>query len=556
MNTEKLAEILYPHITKTVQDYENIYPKRNLDKKQEVTRFAPSPTGYMHFGNFFSAFLDWQIARSTNGVFYFRLEDTDKKREIEGSGLVVIKTLHEYGIIPQEGLNMAGEQVGDYGPYIQSQRAEIYQTFAKHLVKKGKAFPCFCEKTESIEEIKAQREETLKEQNQIEGKDVCRNLTLEEISDNLKAGKQFALRLRSNGTKGEKIQAHDVVRGTRRLEKNSKDVILVKSNGVPPYAFAHAVDDYLMQTTTVVRGEEWYVSYPSHIEIFEALGFESPKYLHTPVILKIDEETGNRRKMSKRKDREADMRYFAKTGYPKVAVMEYLLTLANSNFEIWKLQNPEKSFLEFEFSVDKIGSSNPLFDIMKLNDISKNYISTLTANQVYENLLEYTKTYDKEFFSVLSNNKDYAVSVFAIDRGGRKPRKDFANWQDFRHFFSYMFNLEQLDEKSSFELEGVDEEKVAKVLKSYKTIYNASHDKQEWFDKIKQMSQQLGYATDNKDYKLNPQNYNGNVADVCNFIRIAVTGRQNAPDLHTLCQILGEETVKQRLERLESILTS
>ncbi len=555
MNTEKLAHLLYPNISKTIQDYENFYPKRNLSPKQEVTRSAPSPTGYMHFGNFFAAFLDWQIARATNGVFYFRLEDTDKKREVKGSGLVAIKILKDYGIQPNEGLTVSGDEKGDYGPYTQSKRTEIYHTFAKHLVAKGKAFPCFCEKTDSIEEIKVQREKTLLQANQIETKDPCRNLTFDEIKNYLNAGKHFAIRLKSAGNPGDKIQAHDIVRGTRTLEANSKDIVLVKSDGIPPYAFAHAVVDYLMQTTMVVRGEEWYVSYPAHLEIFNAFGFAPPKYLHNPIILKIDEETGNKRKLSKRKDPEADMRYFSKVGYPKHAVIEYLLTLANSNFEIWKLQNPQKSIFDFEFSAEKIGSSNPMFDIMKLNDISKNYISTLSAKQVYDFLLDYTKQYDKQFFNALSKNKPYAIKVLSIDREGKNPRKDFAKWSDFKTFFAYMFDFAPLNKISDFDLENINTASIIEVLQQYRLTYKASHTKQEWFENVKSLCDNLGYATNNKQFKQNPENFKGTVADACNFVRIAITGKQNAPDLHTISQILGDEKVKQRLETLKNLLT-
>lgn len=554
MNFELLSQMLYPHITKLPKDIEALYPKRPLKQGQEVTRIAPSPTGYMHIGNFFSAFLDWQIARCSNGVFYFRLEDTDKKREIKGTGLVAINMLDAYGIAPQEGLMPDGTEKGNYGPYIQSQRQEIYQVFAKDLVRKNKAFPCFCEKTENFDSVLKRREKALKQHNQIHDKDPCRNLSLKQIEEFLKQGKSFALRLKSSGTDGEKIETEDVVRGTRVLAKNSKDLVLMKKDGIPPYAFAHAVDDHLMQTTMVVRGEEWYVSYPGHIEIFDALGFEKPKYLHTPIILKIDEVTKNKRKLSKRKDPEADMRYFFQKGYPTQAVLEYLLTLANSNYEIWKINNPEKSFLDFQFTTEKIGSSNPLFDLAKLNDISKNIIANLTKEEVYENLLIYTKEYDHQFYSILINNKDYALKVFGIDRGGPKPRKDFAKWEDFKQVFSYMFNLKQLKEKQDFQLENLDANKVLKVVENYKNFYNQNDDKSEWFNKIKDMSGNLGFATNNKEYKENPGNFEGNVADVCQYIRIALTGQQNSPDLHTVSQVLGQEKVIQRLNNLEEIL--
>ena len=549
MDHKKLADLIYPNLKYTPQDLEKLYPERNLPANSYVTRIAPSPTGYLHVGNFFSAFLDWQIARMSKGVFFLRLEDTDKKREIEGSGLVAINMLNEFHILPDEGLMPNGAEKGDYGPYTQSKRLDIYYTYAKELIKNDKAFPCFCQKTEGLEEIKERRKEQLEQNADIEEKDVCRNLSFEQIEQNLKQGMPFAIRLKSQGQKDEKILTKDLIRGERELAKNAKDIILVKSDGIPPYAFAHAVDDHLMRTKIVVRGEEWYASFPAHLEIFDALGFARVSYIHTPNICKIDEKTGNKRKISKRKDKEADMRYFLSTGYPKTAVIEYLLTLANSNFEIWRINNPEASYLDFEFTIEKISNSNPMFDLVKLNDISKNYIAKLTAEEVYENLIKYTKEYDPEFYQILTSNKDYSLKVLGIDRGGEKPRKDFATWNDFKEFFSYMFHKVE-----TYNLENIAKDNVKQVMSKYKTVYTHADDKQNWFDRVKTLSGELGFATDNKAYKANPQDYKGNVADVCNYIRIALTGRQNSPDIHTISQILGEEEVKNRLSKLEEIL--
>lgn len=554
MDYQKLADLIYPDLKHTPQELEKLYPERVLPQGALVTRFAPSPTGYLHIGNFFSAFLDWQIARMTNGVFFLRLEDTDKKREIKGSGLVAINILNQFGVLPNEGLMPDGNEVGQYGPYTQSKRLQIYYTYAKELIKQGKAFPCFCDKTESIQEIKEKRQQQLQQESDIEEKDPCRFLTLEQVEKHLKENKPFAIRLKSQGQKGEKIVTHDLIRGERELAKNSKDIILVKNDGIPPYAFAHAVDDHLMGTKVVVRGEEWYVSYPAHLEIFDALGFERLSYIHTPIICKIDEVTGNKRKLSKRKDPEADMRFFLSSGYPTISVVEYLLTLANSNYEMWRLENPNSSYLDFKFTIEKIGNSNPMFDLIKLNDISKNYIAKLTAQEVYYNLINYAYEYDKEFYYTLTKDEAYSLKVLGIDRGGEKPRKDFAKWSDFKDFFAYMFNFVKLENKSDYNLENLNTKYVLEVVENYKEIYSQADDKQEWFNRIKEMSGHLGFATDNKAYKANPESFKGNVADVCNYIRIALTGRQNSPDIHSISQILGENEVKQRLEKLESAL--
>lgn len=555
MNLEKLANLIYPNVEYTVEELEKKYPKRALAKEAYVTRFAPSPTGYLHIGNFFSVFMDWQIARMSNGIFYFRLEDTDKKREITGSGFVALNILKQFGIVPNEGLMSDGTQIGNYGPYVQSKRLDIYHTYAKELIKNGKAFPCFCQKTESIEEIRQKRQEQLESEEDIIEKDPCRNLTYEEIEQNIKDKKPFAIRLKSQGEKENKILTNDLIRGQRELSQNSKDIILIKNDGIPPYAFAHAVDDHLMRTRLVIRGEEWFVSMPAHLEIFDALGFEHVQYIHTPIICKVDEQTGNKRKLSKRKDPEADMRFFLSQGYPKLAVLEYILTLANSNFEIWRLQNPNLSFLDFPFSIEKIGNSNPMFDWLKLNDIAKNIIGKMSAEEVYENLLDYTKEYDDDFYQILTKDKQYAIKVLSIDRNTDKPRKDFAKWSDFKQFFSYMFGFCPFDKKTDYNLENINEENIAKVLHAYKEVYNSSDDKDVWFNKIKELAGTLGFATDNKLFKANPQNYCGNVADVCNYIRIALTGKQNSPDIHNIAQILGNEIVKNRLANLEDLIT-
>lgn len=549
MDNKKLANLLYPN-AKPTEFWENKYPKRNLPKGAEVTRFAPSPTGYLHIGHFFQSLCDMFIARSTNGVFYFRVEDTDKKREVSDSIDVAIQTLNLFDIFYDEGVLQGGTEKGNYGPYTQSQRKEIYYSFAKYLVEKDRAYPCFCEKPENFAEILEKRSEQLEENEFLEKKDVCRTLSFEEIEENLKQNKPFALRLKSLGNAEKTLKFVDEVKGEREIRENQKDIILIKSNGLPVYAFAHAVDDHLMRTTLVVRGEEWYPSVSAHLELFDALGFEKVKYAHNPVICKLD-ENGNKRKISKRKDKEADMRFFVQAGYPTSAILEYLLNLANSNFEIWRKTNPNARLSEFNFSAKKITPSNPMFDFAKLNDISKTIISKMSAKEVFENVLLWAKTFDKKFYEILLKNFMYCFEVFNIDRETANPRKDIAKFEDVKIVWGYMF--EEFFEKK-YELEKTNQTDLKEVLKEYCNIYNHNDTKEQWFDRIKEMSAKLGYAIDNKLFKQNPQNFKGNVALVCEYIRIAITGKKNSPDLYSICQVLGEEKTKSRLQILQNKL--
>lgn len=545
MDLKKLADMLYPNAVDT-NVWEAKYPKRNLKKGAEVTRFAPSPTGSLHIGHFFQCLCDSFIAKTTGGVFYLRIEDTDKKREVEGSVEAAIDTLHKFGIDYDEGRTKDGE-IGAYGPYLQSERTEIYRSFAKKLVESGRAYPCFCEKSENFEEIKEKRQEQLEENDNLEQKDPCRNLSLEQVEENLKANKPFALRLKSFGDPEKSFKFKDEVKGEREIRENEKDIILIKSNGLPVYAFAHAVDDHLMRTTLVIRGEEWYPSLASHLELFDALGFERVKYAHNPVISKLD-ENGGKRKISKRKDKEGNMRFFIEEGYPTASILEYILTLANSNFEIWRRQNPAAPLSDFEFKAEKITSSNPMFDFAKLNDISKTIISKMSAGEVYNLLAEWAKEFDKEFFEVISSNPEYTKAVLNIDRETAKPRKDIAKMKDVKeNVWGYMFN-EYF--KPIYETENTNINNLKEVVAEYGKIYNQNDTKDEWFARIKDMSARLGYAVDNKEFKANPEKFKGNVALVCEYIRIALTGRKNSPDLYSISEVLGEDEVKRRFTLL------
>lgn len=549
MDYKKLADLLYPNVDKTIDYYTNKYPKRNLPDGAEVTRIAPSPTGFLHLGTAYGALIDSLTAQKTNGIYYMRLEDTDQKREIENAGQIAYDMLCYYDITPDEGY--AGDnspEVGIYGSYVQSQRVEIYHTFAKHLVSIGRAFPCFCEKSDSKQDILDRRNEQLESSDDIESKDPCRNLTYEQIEQNIKQGKPFALRLLSMGDSEKTFEFVDLIKGKRTIRQNTKDIVLVKSNGIPPYSLAHLVDDTLMGTTIVVRGEEWYASLAAHIELFEAFGYKPLKYAHTPVICKLD-ENGNKRKLSKRKDPEADARYYVEQGYPKIAINEYLINLLNSDFEIWRNQNPTLDYKQFDFNITKIGSNNPMFDFGKLNDVSKNHISRLSATQVYDGLSAWAQSFDKEFYEYITENREYVTNVLNIDRDCPKPRKDIAKYSEVKQYFDYMFDLSDKDQ-SYFELDGIDTQKLGEVLKEYISTYNQDDDKQMWFDRIKQMAEKLGYATDNKLYKQNPQDYKGNTADVCTYIRLALTGRKNSPDIYSIAKILGKQNVVKKLENL------
>lgn len=564
MNVQQLANLLYPNLTKTPQDWEKRFPKRNLPEGAEVTRVAPSPTGYLHLGTIFQAIIDKRLADQSGGVFLMRLEDTDKKREVEGAGDVAASMLRAYRLAPSEGyMGSTCEEKGNYGPYAQSQRLEIYHTYGKFLVEKGRAFPCFCQKTESKDDVLKNREQQLEENDDLADRDVCRNLTLEQIEQNLKEGKEWGLRLRSQGNADNTFPFFDMIKGEREVHENTKDVVLIKSNGIPVYAFGHAVDDHLMRVTTVVRGEEWYPSLAVHLEIFDALEHPRVKYAHTPVICKLDGE-GNKRKLSKRKDPEADSASFLSAGYPVEAVTEYLTNLANSSFELWRLKNPDLPLADYEFRADNIGSNNPMFDTAKLDDYAKNYIARLDATTVSGAVTEYFRKNDKHPFSAwlfdsvyAKERKENLLAAMAIERGGVRPRKDIAKWSDIPALYPYLFPSFFQPQKEDYEIDfsdAVQSEKTKKVIEHYITVYRdysaETEPKQAWFADVKDMAGKLGYATDNKAFKENPQAYAGNVANVAESIRLAVTGRKNSLDLFEICKVIGENEVKQRLLRL------
>ena len=539
MDYKKLAELLFSDNKLSIDEIEKRYPKRELKEGQEVTRFAPSPTGYMHLGGFFQSLINYNIAKQSKGIFYLRIEDTDQKREISGASEIVLNILTAYGFVPDEYELKGGVTVGNYGPYYQSERKEIYKAYAKKLVSEGKAFPCFCRKTEGIEDVKASREKKFAVGIN-EYKDPCRNLSLEQIAEKLKHGEKFAIRLKSAGNGVDKIKFHDCAKGEVEMTANSMDAILLKNDLMPTYHFAHAVDDTLMGTTVVVRGEEWLPSYPLHKEIFEAFGFKQPKYIHSPLIYKLNEK-GNKIKISKRKHPETDMRFFDQEGYDKNAVVEYLTNLINSNFENWRKANPTADFKEFPFNGFKITANTPIFDFVKLNDVSKEIISRYSADKCYQELLAWAREYSKENLDYLVKDRKYVTQVLNIDREKPKPRKDIYKWSMFFDLFDYMFGA-----PAKYELDENEEKPFKQVVKEYKKYLTLSN-KDVWFENIKKMSENLGYATNNAEFKANPEKYKGNTAKVCEYIRIAITGRKNSPDLYEIMSLLGEKEVVERL---------
>lgn len=551
-NNEKLAQLLFPDITKTPEDLEKLYPPRNLPEGARVTRFAPSPTGYLHMGGFFGALVDILTAESTGGVSFLRIEDTDKKREVEDGVSAIIKGFDYFGVNFTEGVTGFGTEKGEYGPYTQSQRVEIYQTVAKSLVEKGFAYPCFC----SADELTALREKQETDGALIKGYfgkyAKCRDMSFEEQERRINAGESYVLRLRSQGDENKRIAFDDVIKGKIEMPENTIDEVLLKSDGIPTYHFAHVCDDHFMRTTHVIRGEEWISSVPKHIELFRVCGYKLPKFAHTPQVLKIDEETGDKRKLSKRKDPEAAVGYFIEEGIPKESVLEYLLTLINSNFEDWRRANPKEAISKFPFNLKKMSVSGCLFDLVKLNDVSKNVISVMSAKQVYENVAAWAKDFDAEFYDVFTANPEYSTAVLNIDRESPKPRKDIAKWSEVRDFVSYFYN-EFYTPDVKFD-EKLNKEDIKAILEKYLEVYDPTDEKDVWFAKIKDMCEPLGFTPNVKEYKKTPEAFKGHVGDVSGVIRIAVTSRSNTPDLCAIMQLLGKDEVTARINNAISTL--
>ncbi|MFN8670896.1 MAG: glutamate--tRNA ligase [Candidatus Sericytochromatia bacterium] len=539
---KELADLLFPNIDKTPEYYYEKYPKRNLPEGSRVTRFAPSPTGFVHIGGLFSALISERTASLSKGVFYLRIEDTDKKREIENGVLGIVNALHNFNILNQEGAISEDEEKGAYGPYKQSQRKDIYQAFIKYLITEDKAYPCFCT-SEELDEIRKKQEEQNINTGYYGEWAVYRNKTLEEVKKDLDLGKNFVIRVKSTGNVDKKISYKDIIRGELEFPENLQDIVICKSDGLPTYHFAHVVDDYLMGTTHVIRGEEWLASVPTHLQLFYIMGWKAPKYAHIPTILKMEDTS--KRKLSKRKDPEAAVSFYHEEGYPVNSVLEYLLNLCNSNFEDWRKNNPTKSLTEFPFKLEKLGSSGALFDMVKLTDLSKNVISVIKAEDIYNYLLEWSAQYDKEFNELVVKYKDKLTSFLTIDRTGKKPRKDISKWSDIKYLSSYMFE-EIFNPEYDF-AENLSKEQIKEILVNYAQVFNENDTKDEWFNRVKDFSEKLGYAGDMKAFKENPESFKGNISDTTNAIRVAITGRRQSPDLYEIMKILGKDIVVKRL---------
>ncbi len=538
---KELAQLLFGNITKAPQDFEEMYPPRALKEGARVTRFAPSPTGFLHFGNLFTCMVSYKTAKTTDGVFYVRVEDTDQKRKVEGAIDVMLKGLSVYGINADEGVVGDEKEIGDYGPYYQSARVEIYQTYAKSLVEQGLAYPCFCS-AEELDEIRsAQENESIKGYWGKWAK--CRDLTFEQIKANIDAGMSWTLRLKSPGELDKKCFFDDMIKGKIEMPENVQDVVLLKSDGIPTYHFAHAVDDHLMRTTHVVRGDEWISSVPIHLQLFKVLGFKPPKYAHVSPIMK--EENGGKRKLSKRKDPEAAVTYYAEEGYPQESVNEYMMTLANSNFEDWRRMNKTEAIDKFPFNLKKMSVSGALFDIVKLTDVSKNVISIMPADKVFELSYAWAKEYQPQLAELFAQDEAKATAILNIDREGKKPRKDIAKWSDVLDYVSYMYDETFV---SNYELNGNATPALAvKVIEEYLKVVNLDDDKDAWFGRMKEICPLVGCTPNVKEYKAEPEKFEGHVGDVSTIIRVALTGRTNTPDLFAITALLGEDAVKQRL---------
>ena len=557
MDFNRLAELLFPNVTKTPEEMETEFPRRELPEGAKVTRFAPSPTGFVHFGGLFPTTVAERLAHQSGGVLYLRIEDTDAKREVPGAAEGLIKTLATYGIDFDEGAILGEDGTicdrGVYGPYKQSMRGPIYHVYAKQLVREGRAYPCFTteEELEELQQVNKKEEiknidwqaEAAKRKAEMLAR---REFTIEDVEAHLKAGDPFVLRILADGDPDKKVKFTDLVKGNIEIPENDEDFVLLKSDGIPTYHFAHAVDDHLMGTTHVIRGEEWLPSLAKHLQLFRYLGFKTPKYMHIAQIMRLD-ENGNKKKLSKR-DMGANMDDYTGMGYCPEAVCEYVMTLLNSNYEEWRMQNPDKDYKEFPFNIKKMSVSGCLFDFDKLNDVSKNVISRMSADKVYDSLTEWAKQFDPEFATALTRDPAFTKSVLAIGRGGKKPRKDLTTWRDARGYMGFFYDeFMRIEDEYP---EHFDKADIKATLEGFLASYDEADDSNVWFEKIKAIATELGYAPDMKAYKQTPEAFKGSVADISMFIRVAVTGKQNAPDLYTVMHILGRERTEARIKTM------
>lgn len=540
MDNQALAQILFPDITKSIADYETIYPPRDLPAGAVVTRIAPSPTGFVHLGNLYNA-IGERLARQTNGVFYLRIEDTDQKREVEGAVEAVIDAMNFYGVRFDEGATVEGE-TGSYGPYRQRQRKELYQTIAKSLVGRGLAYPCFCteEQLTEMRDVQMANKENIGYYGKYAS---CRDLTLEEVQEKLNANLPWVLRFRSSGDPEKMIPVQDGIRGELHVQENYTDFVLLKSDGIPTYHFAHVCDDHFMRTTHVIRDESWLATLPIHVQMFDTLGWERPVYCHTATLMKMDGES--KRKLSKRKDPELALSFYRAEGFPPEAVWLYLLTVLNSNFEEWHLANPDANSREFTFSLEKMSASGALFDLAKLDNIAKDYLSRQSTEMVYDGLLTWAKTYDTALADRMTAKADFYRGAISVGRGGDKPRKDFGSWAQAAKFLAF-YDSETFVREDECP-ENVSSADKTEILNRYLDTLNFADSPEEWFAKVKEITESMGYAVQVKKYKKNPEEYKGSIVDVSNLIRVALTGKQNSPDLWEISHVLGEAETRRRI---------
>lgn len=537
----ELAELLFPDITKTRDYYEQLYPERNLPETAMVTRFGPSPTGFVHMGSLFGSFIDSIYARQSNGVFFLRIEDTDQKRSVENGVEGIFSDLNSFDIIPDESTMVGGK----YGPYIQSERAEIYQTYVKDMIVNGLAYPCFMSE-EELANIR-EEQEINKVRTGVYGIYAAdRDLSLEEIKTKLAAGEEYVIRLKSPGNPKNTVELEDLIKGKMKFPESDEDFVLLKKDGIPTYHFAHAIDDHLMHTTHVIRGDEWVSSVPKHIQLFNVLGFKLPAFCHHAPITKKDEETGTIRKLSKRKDPEAAVSYYDEVGIPIDAVKLYLATILNSNFEEWYLENTDKSYKDFTFTFDKMAVGGTSFDLEKLTNISKTYFSRKSGAEVYQETLNWAKKHDPEYAVILEENKDDMIKFLSIEKDGDRPRKDIAKYSDVKEEFSYA--IDSIFEKENYSKFDSDKKYDIELVRNYLNVLDLTVTNEEWFQKVKDFATANGYAASPKDYKKNPEDYKGHVGDVCEAIRVMVTGRTKSPDLFSIMKVLGKDKISSRIE--------
>ena len=545
MDYKELANLIFPD-AKDISYYEEKYPERNLPEGAIVTRFAPSPTGYVHIGGLYQSLVAIMAAKKTKGVFFLRVEDTDQKRKVENGITDIVNSLKVFDMAPDEGMISETEWIGEYGPYIQSKRKEIYQAYAKYMIEQGKAYPCFCTPEQEEERNKLQLDAKIRPGYYgVWAK--CRNLTLDEMAEKIKAGVPYVIRFKSTGREDRKIQISDGIKGKITFSEYDIDIVIIKSDGLPTYHFAHMVDDHLMRTTHVIRSDEWLSSVPLHVQLFKEAGFKAPKYCHISPIMKND--NGNKRKLSKRKDPEAAVSYYDELGVPPDAVKEYLLNIANSTFENWRRQNKDANIEDFDFHLNKMSVSGALFDMVKLFDVAKIVISRYSAEKVYNDSYAWAKKYDEELVKLLEN-KNYALKVLGIERGNAKPRKDIAKWSDLKENISYMYN-EEFDKITEFDFGKVTDKELAnKISKLYSEKYfDINDDKQTWFDKMKDLAEEVGFAREVKEWKADPEKWPGHVGDISSVIRSKLTGRLNTPDLYEIIKVLGKDEVLRRLTK-------